>query len=255
MGIRAANPGPFTLSGTNTWIVGSDPAWLVDPGPALVEHHEAIVAELERRGGLGGIALTHDHHDHADGVAAIRDRFEDAPLAAGRGPAELRLSDGVTFGPLRAVATPGHAPDHFSFIYHRAALTGDAVLGEGSVFIAPDPQSLTGYLEGLRKLRALDLDVLLPGHGPVIVEPQAKLDEYISHRLDRERRLVAALELGARSVDELLDAAWTEVPEVLRPAATVTLAAHLDKLADEGRLPDGVQRPIKDSLTLSEPNI
>jgi glyoxylase-like metal-dependent hydrolase (beta-lactamase superfamily II) len=255
VGIRAANPGPFTLSGTNTWIVGSGPAWLVDPGPALAEHHQAIVAELERRGGLGGIALTHDHHDHADGVAAIRDRFGDAPLAAGRGPADVRLADDVMFGPLRAVATPGHAPDHFAFIHGRAALTGDAVLGEGSVFIAPDPQALTGYLEGLRKLRGLPLDVLLPGHGPVVREPHAKLDEYIAHRLDRERRLVASLELGARTVDELLDAAWTEVPELLRPAATVTLAAHLDKLADEGRLPPGVQRPVKDSLTLSEPNV
>jgi glyoxylase-like metal-dependent hydrolase (beta-lactamase superfamily II) len=255
VGIRAANPGPYTLSGTNTWIVGSGPAWLVDPGPALPEHHRAIVAESERRGGLGGIALTHDHHDHADGVTALRRRFADARLAAGRGPADVRLADGVTFGPLRAVATPGHAPDHFSFVHRRAALTGDAVLGEGSVFIAPDPQALTGYLEGLRNLRALDLDVLLPGHGPVVAEPHAKLDEYVAHRLDRERRLVAALALGARTVDELLDAAWTEVPEVLRPAASVTLAAHLDKLADEGRLPDGVQRPIKDSLTLSEPNI
>ena len=129
------------------------------------------------------------------------------------------------------------------------------MLGEGSVFIAPDPQALTGYLEGLRKLRELPLDVLLPGHGPVVAEPHAKLDQYMSHRLDRERRLVAALALGARSVDEMLDAAWTEVPEVLRPAATVTLAAHLDKLADEGRLPKGVQRPIKDALTLAEPNI
>jgi glyoxylase-like metal-dependent hydrolase (beta-lactamase superfamily II) len=255
VGIRAANPGPFTLSGTNTWIIGSDPAWLVDPGPALPEHRQAIVAELESRGGLGGIALTHDHHDHADGVAAIRERFTDAPLAAARGRADMRLADGVTFGPLRAVATPGHASDHFAFIHGRAALTGDAVLGEGSVFIAPDPQALTGYLEGLRKLRGLPLDVLLPGHGPVVAEPHAKLDEYVSHRLDRERRLVAALALGARTVDELLDAAWTEVPELLRPAATVTLAAHLEKLADEGRLPDGVQRPIKDSLTLSEPSI
>ena len=255
MGIRAANPGPFTLSGTNTWIVGSGPAWLVDPGPALPEHRQALVAELERRGGLGGIALTHDHHDHADGVAAIRERFGDAPLAAGRGRADVRLTDDVTFGPLRAVATPGHAPDHFSFIHGRAALTGDAVLGEGSVFIAPDPQALTGYLEGLRKLRELPLDVLLPGHGPVVRDPQVKLDQYVAHRLDRERRLIAALELGARTVDDLLDAAWTEVPELLRPAATVTLAAHLDKLADEGRLPPGVQRPIKDSLTLSEPNV
>jgi glyoxylase-like metal-dependent hydrolase (beta-lactamase superfamily II) len=255
VGIRAGNPGPFTLSGTNTWIVGSAPAWLVDPGPSLPEHHETIVAELERRGGLGGIALTHDHHDHAGGVAALRERFTDAPLAAGRGPADVRLVDGVTFGPLRAVATPGHAPDHFSFIHGGAALTGDAVLGVGSVFIAPDPQALTGYLEGLRRLRVLELELLLPGHGPVVSEPHAKLDEYIAHRLDRERRLLAALALGSRTVDELLDAAWTDVPELLRPAATVTLAAHLDKLADEGRLPDGVQRPIKDSLTLSEPNI
>ena len=254
MGIRAENPGPFTLSGTNTWIIGSDPAWLVDPGPALPGHRDAIVSALERRGGLAGIALTHDHHDHADGVAAIRERFGGAPLAGGRGPVDVRLVDGAMFGPLRAVATPGHAPDHFAFVVGRAALTGDAVLGEGSVFIAPDPGALSGYLEGLRRLRAFDLDVLAPGHGPVVEAPRSKLDEYIAHRLDRERRLVLALGSGARTVDELLDAVWTEVPAVLRPAASVTLAAHLDKLADEGRLPSGVQRPDTGSVTLSQPD-
>jgi glyoxylase-like metal-dependent hydrolase (beta-lactamase superfamily II) len=252
VGIRAGNPGPFTLGGTNSWIVESDPAWLVDPGPALEDHRDALIAELERLGGLGGIALTHDHHDHADGVAAIRERFGDAPLAAGRGPVDVRLADGVTFGPLRAVATPGHAPDHFAFVCGRAAFTGDAVLGEGSVFIAPDPGALSGYLECLRRLRELDLGVLAPGHGPVVTDPPAKLDEYISHRLDRERRLVAALQDGGRGVEELLDAVWTEVPAFLRPAATVTLAAHLDKLSDEGRLPSGVQRPDLTSLRLSE---
>lgn len=253
VGIRAENPGPFTLGGTNTWIVGGGPAWLVDPGPALGAHRDAVVSELERRRGLGGIALTHDHHDHADGIAAIRERFDGVPLAAGRGPADVRLVDGVTFGPLRAVATPGHAPDHFAFVSGRAALTGDAVLGEGSVFVAPDPGALSAYLDGLRRLRALDLDVLAPGHGPVVTDPRAKLDEYISHRLERERRLVRALDGGARTVDELLDAAWSDVPALLRPAAAVTLAAHLDKLADEGRLPDGVQRPDPGSLVLSEP--
>jgi glyoxylase-like metal-dependent hydrolase (beta-lactamase superfamily II) len=253
VGIRADNPGPFTLSGTNTWIVGGGPAWLVDPGPAIDRHIEAIVSEIGRRDGLGGIALTHDHHDHSDAVPAIRARFPDAPLATGRGPADVRLTDGLEFGPLRACATPGHAPDHFAFVTGRAALTGDAVLGEGSVFIAPDPGALAGYLAGLRRLRELDLDVLAPGHGPVVADPAAKLDEYIAHRLDRERRLVGALDDGARSVDELVDAVWSEVPEMLRPAATVTLAAHLDKLADEGRLPDGVQRPALDGLTLSEP--
>jgi glyoxylase-like metal-dependent hydrolase (beta-lactamase superfamily II) len=253
VGVRADNPGPFTLGGTNTWIIGSDPAWLVDPGPALDAHRDAIVAELERRGGLGGIALTHDHHDHADGVAAIRERFTGAPLAGGRGPVDVELRDGVRFGPLRAIATPGHAPDHFAFVCGRVALTGDAVLGEGSVFIAPDPGALSGYLEGLRRLRALDLDLLAPGHGPVVADPRAKLDEYVSHRLDRERRLVTALDGGARTVDELLDAVWSDAPALLRPAATVTLAAHLDKLDGEGRLPSGVERPGIDSLALSEP--
>ena len=83
VGIRAANPGPFTLSGTNSWIVGRDPAWLVDPGPNLDEHVEALIAEIERRGGLGGVALTHHHGDHTEAVPAIRARYPDAPLARG----------------------------------------------------------------------------------------------------------------------------------------------------------------------------
>jgi len=249
IGIRAANPGPFTLTGTNTWIVGSDPAWLVDPGPALDEHISAVAAELTRRGGLGGIALTHDHADHAEAVPAIRARFSSAPLAGMRGDVDRRLLDGERFGPLEVVATPGHAPDHVAFVVGTTALSGDAVLGEGSVFIAPDPGALSGYLAGLAKLRRHQLTVLLPGHGPVVGEPAAKIEEYIEHRLDRERRLIAGLADGARSVPELLAAAWPEVPEILRPAATVTLAAHLDKLQDEGRLPSGVERPGRAALS------
>jgi glyoxylase-like metal-dependent hydrolase (beta-lactamase superfamily II) len=244
IGLRAGNPGPFTLTGTNTWIVGADPAWLVDPGPALDEHVTAIAEEAARRGGLGGIALTHDHPDHAAAVPEIRRRFPAAPVAAARGDADRRLTDGARFGPFDVIATPGHAPDHLAFVVGTAALTGDAVLGEGSVFIAPDPGALAGYLDGLARLRRRNLTVLLPGHGPVVADPAAKIDEYVEHRLDRERRLLAALAGGARSVSEMLGAAWAEVPEVLRPAATVTLAAHLDKLAAEGRLPAGVARPI-----------
>jgi glyoxylase-like metal-dependent hydrolase (beta-lactamase superfamily II) len=249
VGLRADNPGPFTLTGTNSWIFGEGPAWLIDPGPALPEHVEALTVELHRRGGLGGIALTHDHRDHDEAVGAIRAVFPEASLAAFRGEVEVRLRDGGRFGPLEAVATPGHAPDHLAYVAGRACFTGDAVLGQGSVFIAPDPGALAGYLEGLGKLRRRDLAVLCPGHGPVVTEPAAKLDEYVAHRLDRERRLLAALESGARTVDEMLDAAWGDAPAVLRPAATVTLAAHLDKLAAEGRLPVGVQRPAADPLT------
>jgi len=243
VGIRAANPGPFTLSGTNSWIVGRGPAWLVDPGPALDEHLSALWDEIDRRGALGGILLTHDHADHSEGVPAMRGRYPGVPVAAARGDVDVLLGDGDRFGPFEVVATPGHAPDHLAFLRGGVAFTGDAVLGEGSVFIAPDPDALVRYLDGLGKLRARRLELLCPGHGPLVRDPDAKLDEYISHRLDRERKLLAALDHGKRGVDELLDEAWAEVPPALRPAAAVTLAAHLDKLAAEGRLPAGVERP------------
>lgn len=253
VGLRADNPGPFTLSGTNTWIVGTDPAWLVDPGPDLPEHVSAIIAEVNRRGGLAGVALTHDHGDHSGALSAVRERFPQASVAAARGDVDRLLRDGSAFGPLEVVSTPGHAPDHVAFIVGTAALTGDAVLGHGSVFIAPDPGALTRYLEALGELRRRDLSVLLPGHGPPVSDPAAKLDEYVAHRLDRERRLVEGLAAGARTVPEMLDAAWNDVPEQLRPAATITLAAHLDKLQAEGRLPSDVERPGPEIRSASEP--
>jgi glyoxylase-like metal-dependent hydrolase (beta-lactamase superfamily II) len=243
LGVRADNPGPLTLSGTNTWIVGRDPAWVIDPGPELDGHVQVVASEVERRGGLGGVALTHDHLDHSQAVGALRARFPGVPLAAGRGEVDIVLVDDLRVGPLRALYTPGHAPDHYAFVAGDAGFTGDTVLGEGSVFISPDPGALSGYLQGLARLRRLELDVLCPGHGPPISDPVSKLDEYVAHRLDRERRLLAGLGAGARTVDEMLDAAWNDVPSSLRPAAAVTLAAYLDKLEEDGRLPAGVERP------------
>jgi glyoxylase-like metal-dependent hydrolase (beta-lactamase superfamily II) len=263
--VRAPNPGPLTMSGTNSWVVGRDPAWVVDPGPALAEHLENLATVLVRRGGLGGIVLTHDHIDHSEAVVALRESFP-APLAAGRnlqgtpeggipkghaaaGGAEdvrltldIQLSDDVRVGPFEAVYTPGHAPDHFALVVGGVCFTGDAVLGEGSVFVAPDPGALAGYLVGLEHLAERDLDVLCPGHGPPIWTPRERIAQYIEHRLERERLLLAALSDGCRSTEELLDAAWSDVPEQLRPLAAVTLAAHLDKLEEEERLPAGVER-------------
>lgn len=248
VGLRAANPGPFTLSGTNSWIVGGyGRAWLVDPGPALEAHLEALGREVASRGGLGGIALTHRHGDHDEAVPALRTRFPDAQLAAASGgDVDVTLDEGTVFGPLEAMRTPGHTPDHIGFLAGEIAFTGDAVLGEGSVFIYPDPGALTSYLDGLRRLRDRRPAVLCPGHGPLVVGAdavRAKLDSYIDHRLDRERRLLDALDHGLRGVDELLDTVWDDAPAALRPAAAVTLAAHLDKLEEESRLPAGVERP------------
>jgi glyoxylase-like metal-dependent hydrolase (beta-lactamase superfamily II) len=241
--VRADNPGPFTLTGTNTWIVGRDGAWVIDPGPALDAHLDALARELATRGGLGGIALTHDHPDHAEAVGALLERCGPAPVAAARGTVDVRLRDGDAAGPLTAVATPGHAPDHLAYVLGEIGFSGDVVLGSGSSLLIPDPGALAGYLAGLRRLRARRLSLLAPGHGPLVTDPEAKLDEYAAHRLEREQLLLDALARGLRTVDELLAAAWADAPAQLRPAAAITLAAHLDKLADEGRLPAGVERP------------
>ena len=242
--VRADNPGPFTLAGTNTWLVGREPAWVVDPGPDLDAHLDAVMAEAERRGGIGGIALTHNHADHAAGVAPLRARSGDPPVAAARSEVgTVTLADGDRFGPFRALATPGHAPDHLAFVAGGVCFSGDAVLGEGSVFISPDPGALRGYLEALERLRAQPLELICPGHGPPVTDPAAKLDEYVAHRLDRERRLLAALDRGLRTEAELLDAVWDDAPPALRAAATVTLRAHLDKLREENRLPAGAGEP------------
>jgi glyoxylase-like metal-dependent hydrolase (beta-lactamase superfamily II) len=261
VGITAANPSPFTLAGTNSWIVGRDPAWLIDPGPALDSHLEVLSAEIEARGGLGAIVLTHRHADHAEAVPELRERFPEARLGAAeddpgvtlgepRAPLKepiLTLSEGSRLGPLAAVWTPGHAPDHLAFALGgdgaELVFTGDAVLGAGSVFVTPYPGALVAYLDALRRLRRRPIALLAPGHGPLVQDAPAKLDEYIEHRLERERRLIAALEAGKRTVGELLDDAWSDAPVALRPVAAATLAAHLDKLADEGRLPEGVERP------------
>ena len=263
--VRADNPGLLTLEGTNTWVVGRDPAWVVDPGPLLNDHVAAVVEEVMRRGGLEGIVLTHDHADHVQATQEfrlqaaqawkrrrygddVRGRANLVPIFAARGGVDVLLADGDPAGPFTAVATPGHAPDHLAYLLpDGAAFSGDAVLGRGSVGLVPGAgadgrSSLGAYLDGLRRLRALPLTTIYPGHGPVVDDPAAKLDEYLEHRLDRERRLVAALDAGKRSVDDLLDEVWDDAPPELRLAAAVTLAAHLEKLEEEGRLPEDVER-------------
>ena len=220
--VRAANPSPITLDGTNTYIVQS---WIVDPGPADPVHVAAVRDAVN--GGIEGVVLTHSHADHSEAAELFG-----APV--------VLPGDGEEVGPFRAVGTPGHSADSVCLLFGSVCFTGDTVLGTGSVFIAPGEGSLSAYLDSLRRLRSLDLEALCPGHGPVVRDPAAKLDEYLSHRLDRERRLLEALDSGLRTEEELLSAAWPEVPAPLRPAAALTLAAHLEKLSAEGRLPPGV---------------
>jgi len=226
--VRAPNPSPMTLDGTNTYVAAG---WAIDPGPADQSHLEAVLAAAG--GAIEGVLLTHTHPDHSDGAQPLADLAGDVPVV-------LPDVDGPV-GPFEAVLTPGHAPDHVCLLLNGACFAGDLVMGTGSVFIMPGEGSLSAYLDSLRRIRALDLDVLCPGHGPYVWDPTAKLDEYIAHRLERERLLLEALDAGARDTDELLDRAWSDAPTELRPVAALSLQAHLEKLRDEDRLPADLQ--------------
>lgn len=226
--VVAPNPGPMTLAGTNTYVVapqapGAGGAFVIDPGPADAGHAAAVAAACEPLGGIAGVLLTHSHGDHAAGAELL-----DAPVLEPAGAPRAGLD---------AIATPGHSRDHVCYLRGRLCFAGDLVLGEGSSFVPPDGGSLAAYLDSLRRVRELDLELICPGHGPWISDPAAKLDEYLEHRAERERRLVAALERGERSRARLLDAAWDDVPAELRGVAATVMQAHLEKLDAEGRLP------------------
>ena len=228
--VVAPNPGPMTGEGTNTYLYGSGPCTVIDPGPDDASHLKTVRAAAEERGGIGVILLTHSHGDHADGAER---------LAADSGvPPPVLPGDGEEYGGLRAIATPGHAADHVCFLTaDRVCFSGDLVLGEGSTFVPPDGGSLAAYMDSLRRLQSEQIELICPGHGPWIADPAAKLAEYVEHREMRERRLLAALERGERSREALLAEAWDDVPEEMRPFAVLVMEAHLQKLEAEGRLP------------------
>jgi glyoxylase-like metal-dependent hydrolase (beta-lactamase superfamily II) len=226
--IVAPNPGPMTLAGTNTYLYGTDPCVVIDPGPDDAGHLEAVREAVEERGGIGLVLLTHSHGDHAAGA----ERFGvEVVLPAG----------GEEHGGLRALATPGHAADHVCFLTaDGVCFSGDLVLGEGSTFVPPDGGSLAAYMDSLRLLQTEPIELICPGHGPWVTDPAAKLAEYVEHREMRERRLLAALERGERSKQALLAEAWADVPSELRPAAALVMEAHLQKLDAEGLLPSDI---------------
>jgi glyoxylase-like metal-dependent hydrolase (beta-lactamase superfamily II) len=250
--VVAPNPGPMTLAGTNTYLYGSGPCVVIDPGPDDVRHLQAVHAAAEERGGIGVVLLTHSHGDHADGAERLR-----AMAAAGAalpgdrggreddarpGPPIVLPADGEERAGLRALATPGHAADHVCLLTaDGVCFSGDLVLGEGSTFVPPDGGSLAAHMGSLRALQDEPLELICPGHGPWVTDPAAKLAEYVEHREMRERRLLAALDRGERSREALLAYVWDDVPAEVRPAAALVMEAHLQKLEAEGRLPAGVE--------------
>jgi glyoxylase-like metal-dependent hydrolase (beta-lactamase superfamily II) len=253
--LLAPNPSLMTLDGTNTWLVaepGSAAVIVVDPGPADEGHLQrirAVVAERDQR--VAGIVLTHRHIDHSAGAPRLAELTGASVRAVD--PSQRLGSEGLTAGDvldssgceLRVIETPGHTDD--SVCLHLPAdnvvLTGDTVLGRGTAVIADDG-SLGDYLDSLRRLRALTeqtgLSALLPGHGPLLANPDGVLDFYLTHRAERLDEVRAALAEGDRTPAEIVPRVYAAVNPALWPFAQSSVRAQLRYLRDHGELPAGV---------------
>lgn len=251
--VLGKNPGPFTGPGTNTYLIGRGRRPLIlDTGAGVNVYPDLLARGLEElceSRELDKIVVTHAHGDHLGGVRQIRPRFGEhlevlkmpwpghdelagtpiTPLADGD---EVR-ADGAD---LRAVFTPGHAPDHLCYylVQERAIFTGDVILGAGTTVIPDDTGDLGQYMASLRRLLELDPDLIYPAHGPVIRNAREKIGEYIAHRELREQQVLEVLRRGPHQVTAIVKQIYTDVPEFLHQAAGSSVRSHLRKLQKEG---------------------
>lgn len=243
--VTAANPGVMTGPGTNTYILGDDELALIDPGPALDAHRDALLTVVGDR--LRWIFCTHTHRDHSPLARALRDATGAEVLGFGATPDDGRqdgsfapdrvLGDGdvVNWGGhrLRAVHTPGHASNHLCYLLedHGVLFTGDHVMQGSTVVISPPDGDMQAYLDSLERLLELPVGAFAPGHGHVIAAPQDEVRRLIAHRLGREEKIHAALAAaGPATLEQLVRRAYDDVPERIHPVAMRSLHAHLIRL-------------------------
>ena len=231
--ITAPNPGAFTLDGTRTYLL--DDRSVLDPGPAIDSHIDAIREALPK---LDTIFITHRHGDHAPAAIPLK-RATGARIVAPRGVLEETdhvVSDGDVIGELEAIATPGHTIEHVCDLTRNGDLfTGDTILGFGTTAIFPPDGHMGDYLRSLAKLRARNPQRIFPGHGPTREDAVALIDEYIAHRLERERQVLDAVARGAKDVSEMRKMIYPDLDPRLHGAAEIQIQAHLIKLTEEGR--------------------
>ncbi|MGH9802697.1 MAG: MBL fold metallo-hydrolase, partial [Blastocatellia bacterium] len=246
---------------TNCYIIGGDEMVVIDPGSPYTDQQAVLDAVIERFLAQGRrmreIIITHLHPDHIGGVEHVAKKF-DLPVAAHRLTAEaigdeIRIdrlieddeiieldeqATGLTWR-LRAMWTPGHARGHLSFYEERTGtlITGDCVVGFGTVVIAPPEGNMNEYLASLRRYLELPrLTALMPGHGPVLADARSKIEEYIAHRLAREEMIAGAMAAGARTPAQIVKAVYTDTPAAMHQLAELSVRAHLEKLLTDGRV-------------------
>ena len=232
--IVAPNPGPFTLNGTRTYLLGDSA--VIDPGPAIESHIEAIHNAMPR---LKTIFITHRHADHAPAAAPLK-RVTGARIVAPAGvidETDVVVSGGEKVEDLEVIATPGHTHEHVCFLTPgRDLFTGDTILGTGTTAIFPPDGNMSDYMQSLRTLRARNPKRIFPGHGPTRDDAVALIDEYIAHRLQREQEVIDALRNGAHTIPEMRRRIYASLDPRLVKAAEVQIGAHLIKLQEEGRV-------------------
>ncbi|HWC13601.1 MAG TPA: MBL fold metallo-hydrolase [Actinomycetota bacterium] len=241
--VLAPNPGIMTGPGTNTYVVGSGPAFVIDPA---VDDDDYLAVVQSLAGDIGEILITHRHPDHVGGVAALATATGARVRAFGSAPAGghpvTPLVDGeeLRTGSLRlgAVHTPGHATDHVCFHAPDLAslFAGDNILGEGTAVIAPPDGNMGDYLQSLRRLRDLPVDRIYPGHFKPLTGGAEVVDGYIEHRLQREQKILAAVAAGASTIEAVVASAYDDTPLHLHPVAALSALAHLEKLATDGKV-------------------
>lgn len=239
--IRAGNPGPYTgPTGNNTWLVDGAVPLLVDAGVGHDAHINGLKEALGGRA-LATVFITHAHRDHSSGAPRLREAFPSTRVIGGPEgePVEPDAWLPAGDGRMQVIATPGHASDHVCLWDpdERVMFTGDLLVAGGTVMIAGSSGgNLRAYLDSLARVRALSPVRAYPGHGPVIDDPIALIDQYIAHRMDRERQVLAALAGGPSTAAALVPVVYPDLVPPLANAAEQTLVAHLRKLEEEGRV-------------------
>ncbi|HXG51646.1 MAG TPA: MBL fold metallo-hydrolase [candidate division Zixibacteria bacterium] len=245
----ANNPGYMTLQGTNQYVLGRGEVIVIDVALPADSNLDGIIEQAEAMGAkrIEKILLTHIHSDHCGGALALRKRTG-AKLGIHRsragylGGEDFQYNDGdrIAFGggELRVVHTPGHESGHCCFYEtsERVLFSGDHILGYGTSVIRPPDGDMADYLRSLERLLEIPISLILPGHGPLIGKPEAKIREYIDHRMMRERQVIEALRAGHDTIGAITEEIYVEVSGPLKNVAEFSVQAHLIKLISEGRV-------------------